>query len=175
MSGRVLIAALALLFFSGATLVVRGLPANRARTHFGWSTMRLIDQAESATVYRIDTEGYGDWRQRVIGKPVKMASEWTRAFRRMLQNPGSYAWLTVMQCLPSPGVIVEMEAGPRRVGVFVCFQCHEIAMEGSEYVTIGRMWRELVKLTKEALPNDPVIQSLAEGGPRRHVCQLPQP
>lgn len=167
----IVIAALAFVFISGAVLVVRALPANRARTHFGWSTMRIVDQAEKATVYRIDTEGAGSWRQRVIGKPARMASNWTHAFRRALQNPASYAWLTVMMCLPDPGVVVEMEAGSRRMDVFVCFQCREIAMAESEFVTIGRMWPDLVRLTKEALPNDPVIQSLAEGTSKRHAGQ----
>ena len=85
----------------------------------------------------------------------------------VLRNDASYAWNIAKQCIFDPGVAYRVWRGNESVVILICFHCDEVGIVADktqpEEITIhscdpGRP--ALLKLAKEAMPDDKEIQAL---------------
>jgi hypothetical protein len=107
----------------------------------------------------------------VIGRSAEQDAAFARRLSAVLLDDKSFRWNVAKACTFEPAVVFRVYSGEAYVDVALCFGCEEVMVmvppadgrpahrnvEDFDHVRTA-----LVRLTKEAVPNDPFIAALAE-------------
>jgi hypothetical protein len=158
-------------------------PSTRVKNFLGDKAVDVLSAADRVEVYRIqgfrpDPQKKPDDKAEKIGgymvlaKGKEQGKEFAGRLREVLFNDKTYLFDVAKLCIFDPGVAFRMRKGEVTVEVLLCFSCDEVLVLTSEGGKVARRSHEdvdpmravLVKLAKEALPDDKDIQALKEKG-----------
>lgn len=107
----------------------------------------------------------------IVSGTVTPTPEWIDELRKAIASRGSYLWGLDKLCLPQPGVAVRFTREGEQADLLLCFECEMLSLgmtpppgggEHQKWLDFDRVNAKLVRLAKQALPDDAEIQSLKE-------------
>jgi hypothetical protein len=154
-------------------------PSARVKTFLGDRAVDVLSATDKVEVYRVQgfrnkpddkAEMIGGYA--VLAKGKEQGKEFAGRLREVLFNDKTYLFDVAKLCKFDPGVAYRLRKGNVTVEVLLCFSCDEVlvlTLEGGKEVKrshedVDPMRAVLVKLAKEALPDDKDIQGLKEKG-----------
>jgi len=140
----------------------------RVPAYYGFGNWWTIARADSVLLYRIDSlkyrEGARSIEQMAIAGPIKPKDQWVDQVVTLLGDSRNYSWDIAKACAMMPGVALRFKKGESTTDVRFCFECRMLSIGQdsgrAKAEDFDPMNDELIELMKEALPKDPVIQSL---------------
>lgn len=174
-----LIGPLVLSFCVGAAVLAKDQapasgPSKRVVRFLGEPALAVLREADRVEVFRLKNERAEEGEERVGNYAVTVrGKEQGRNFaarlREVLTDEGTYVWDSGKGCDFDPGVGYRVWKGEQRIEVVLCFSCDQLvvfspkAADGSvrsASADFDPARPALVKLAKEAFPDDPVVQAL---------------
>jgi hypothetical protein len=180
--------AVGLVLAAGCVAVTTGGgPSRQVRTFLSNEGVAVLQGATKVEVFRVDPgfppkdrpddpkadapagEKVGDYA--VTAKGKDQGPEFAARLRAILFNDRTYLFDMAKGCIFQPGVAFRVWNGKESMDVFLCFSCDELLIlvkdESGAVVHLAQedfdpMRAELVKLAREAFPDDPEIQGLQE-------------
>jgi hypothetical protein len=150
-------------------------PDDRVAKRFGDEALAVIADPLSADAYRIGGGGSASKEERAgetrlgrfntLSAPIRLEKDWLARMRGILFDSASYEWEKRKLCRPTPGVAVRYRQGDKEFHLYLCFECDmlQIGRPGAErWADFDPARPLLVRLVKELLPWDNVIQELQE-------------
>ena len=129
----------------------------------------ILTNAERIETFRIKEKD--DGKVEVLAKGAIWKDEKAKAVTAILLDEKSYEWERKKLCDPQPGVMFKFYKGESSVEARLCFECDMVVFKaldakGKEVAIAVNdddpARPKLVKLAKEALPDDKIIQALKE-------------
>lgn len=160
------LAALAALSFSAGADA-----PEKVKKLFGEKAVAVLAGATKVEVFRVDSGKPGGKDKTVGGYRVTATGKdrdekFAARLAGVVLDEESYVWGAAKGCVFQPGVAFRVWKGEESVEVVICFACDQVRVSaaGKDGVPAesdpGRA--ALVKLAKEALPDDKEIQKLTE-------------
>jgi hypothetical protein len=142
---------------------------------FSARVSEVIAQASKVEARRIDRDfikgkvGEGMQVKETLGTPMLLAPDLSRRVSEALRDRDTYEADVFIMCF-DPGVQFDFYQDSRRVTVQICFHCQNLtarfddgqSTEMSREVVFTPGYARLLRLTREAFPDDRDIQSLDE-------------
>ena len=142
----------------------------------------MLSHPDKVETYRLLTHrddkptSAGDGLPRLHGHPIiatgpVLGPEFGSQLAAVFFSPDAYDFDRAKGCLFDPGVAFRVHSGRRYVDLLLCFSCNEhrfYAVDEAGNVTresgedFDRARPKLVRLAKQAFPNDPTISALKE-------------
>jgi len=122
----------------------------------------IFQNADRVEVYRLENF-------KIISDGASLTGQKAKSAAALFIDPNNYLnGLIHKLCLPHYGVLFRIRQGKSVIEIAVCFECKMLRnaprkdsnIIGGEGYNFDPMYPQLVKLAKEALPNDKVIQAL---------------
>jgi len=153
-------------------------PSDTVRKFLGEKAVALLSDATTVEVYRVSSKRQGEpkdvkykvegYALHAPGKP--QGKEFARRLNGVLFDEDTYLFDIAKGCKFQPGVAFRIEKDRQSVIVLLCFSCDELrvlTLEGEKIVHTAHedfdpARATLVKLSKEAFPDDKEIQGLKE-------------
>jgi hypothetical protein len=144
-------------------------PSPKIKDFFKPKMIEILTGVERVETFRIKGKLGGGFDELAKGPVWK--DEKAKAVAAIFLDEKSYEWEQKKLCDPQPGVMFKLFKGDERIEVLLCFECdivQFIALDAkgqkiaSAINDFDPARPKLVKLTKEALPDDKVIQGLKE-------------
>jgi hypothetical protein len=143
-----------------------------ADRYFDHRTAAVFAGSDKVEVFRVDaTQAQIRGEGKISGYPVigrgpTQGPEFAAKLARILADPETYSDYFKF-CDFDPGVAFRVWKGDSRIDLIICFECNKFSIgpptqemvgETSDFTFSGRS--RFLRLAKEALPNDKVIQGL---------------
>jgi len=153
--------------------------APTAKSFLGDRAVRIIKDATKVEVFRIKPMKEQKPAGEVIGGYTVLSAgrdqgpDFARRLASVLLDDKTYAFDRAKGCIFSPGVVFRLWKGKESVEVITCFQCDEFSIlakdaRGETIRQVGEDFDNarpaLVKLAKDAFPDDKEIQALNDRG-----------
>jgi hypothetical protein len=145
---------------------------------FGAPRLAILEQATSASAFRLDNESDPEQLVRTRPRDARVALDAGQRARLADAILGAnHLRAFTKMCFAKPGVEISVARGADRVEVLLCFDCGALAVvthgyrggqdfAPREWLEFAPVWHELEELVKELFPNDPEIQALRVDRPR---------
>jgi hypothetical protein len=149
--------------------------SKRVTEFLGERAIKVLAAPDRVEVFRVvptrekkpNDQAFAGYPQRAAGK--EQGPEYARELAGVLKDDHSYDWDFAKACEFEPGVGYRVWSGKDSVVVLICFHCNEIGVIEDEskpdhmHVRSADPARKaLVKLARQALPDDKTIQSLSK-------------
>ena len=150
--------------------------SSRVHELLGDKTVRVLKAADRVEVFRIKSQRDPAAQNTIGGFPIisagrEQGADFRHQLAHVLLADSSYEWNMAKGCTFDPGVAYRVWSGSDSIVVLDCFNCDEVGFIADEKAP-GTMVihdadpgrPQLLKLAKEALPQDAAIQSLTSHG-----------
>jgi hypothetical protein len=171
------IAALGTIVPAGESSEVHPLTLSDQVTRLGPDAIAILKRAERVEVFRLDQSKFpwGNSREfprfAVLSTGKTQGRKFAARLAALLLDEKSYS-AEGKFCEPNPGVAFQLWKGKQHVYVTLCFECNMLAVNSKVGGNFDFVRPELVRLAKEAFPDDSLIQNLRE---RRGSATAPSP
>lgn len=166
-----LIAAFALLYMCASTMAADE-PNKKVSDFLSAEVVDILKNATKVEVYRVHRqpkagdESIGGFK--IIGKGKEQDKDFAAAVRAIAFDEKTYNFEAAKACEFDPGVAYKFISGEKSCILLVCFTCKELEFQiepksGKTFRAhedFDSKFAELLKLAKQALPDDKDIQGL---------------
>jgi hypothetical protein len=141
----------------------------------GAKNLALVRQPEKVVAHRLADIPYEEidehtmpWDFKPVGEAVEAPPEVAKRVAKALTTRESYRWDDAVKACgwPTYGVRLDFISGKRRIEVYFCFRCGDLAVVENGRRLGGRDFGpsqdQLAREMKAIFPNDEVIQALSE-------------
>ncbi len=159
-------------------------PSERVKKFLSPRAVEILGGAAKAQVFRVDPKDHADPAKlkegdvpriggyKITASGKEQGKEFAAKVTAILFNDRTYLFNLAKGCIFDPGVAYRLWKDKDYVDVLLCFSCDELEVfvknaDGTLYRAhedFDPMRAELVKLAKEAFPDDQQIQALKEKG-----------
>ena len=164
---------------AGSTAAETKPAPHSAQSFLGAEAVAILKGATRVEVFRIEPMMPPKYAGRTIeGFPVisqgkDQGAAFAARLRAILLDDGTYSFDSAKGCIFSPGVVFRFGDGSGSVDIITCYQCSEFKIvakdaRGAVVRKVGEDFDNarpaLVKLARDAFPDDKAIQALNDRG-----------
>jgi len=164
----------AALIFCASSPAIRGdekqPKVSLVENYLGQRVVALLKETTKIEAFRVDPKARRDWAK---GPATELDKDFAAQVSRVLLDENTYRWEggtpIGLRCIFVPAVAYRFWKDKEFVSVLVCFKCSEVAFQSDNpddkadpfrRAIMAKLRPEIVKLTKQAFPDDKDIQAL---------------